>query len=383
VNANTQSTLNPPLRIVRSESVELKQKVIRDLFIEHLGSYESVLELGGMVRDGDIIITDALIPRATVGHSSFRVKDRDLSACWSAAAKSDHTRHLKPVGDLHYHPGRHVDSDENRRRPQPSGVDRDNSLRQAGLYFPFNLQTTEREVELTSEDEGAPGGHFSFIIDSMRSIRLRSATKPASIVFRESEKRSLWASLIYPSDGHSASVGTSVIVHAFRPGAVDEMDVSICDDVPTVVLSDEQVAELTSWPVKKIGLRIEPDDLISEIKAKYRAAWGYDREKAWGDRRWQALRDERPSDWSSDFGYPVVLQAAPSSCWRLALGRDHRRDGAEMARMLRVTAGFIDRCQAFDGDVWNPRFRELREEAIWNLVACIQWLRCEQPVGEA
>jgi hypothetical protein len=293
-----------PLRIIRSSSFEEKQRLVREAVLRCHGARESVAELGGILKGADIVITDALIPRAWIGHANFYVEDRDLSACWAEAEKSGRTSHLKPVGDLHYHPGdcRHLAGDG----PRPSHIDETNSLRQASLYVPFTRQVIQEEQVLAPELGGEEQGVYLYRIDRSRSVLLRclAGMPELSLTFRERRFVSRWASLIYASDGCPEHVSACVTTHEYRDG---ELRVLRHEDVPTAVLPDEEIAELTGWPLERIRLPMERDLVEREVREKYETdgygwpAWHYDSWNSYKyDSRYPAARF-RPAKqhWSS------------------------------------------------------------------------------------
>ncbi|RJR29411.1 MAG: hypothetical protein C4576_35400 [Desulfobacteraceae bacterium] len=352
------------LRIVRSESFERKQQTIRNLVLECLGSYESVLELGGVIRNSDIVITDCLIPRATLGYSRFRVLDRDLSRCWSEAEKGERTRHLKPVGDLHYHPGNSAEYAGDGVAPGPSSVDEANSLRQSSLYSPFNLQTIEHDVIPKTEGRALRAGYRSYTIDPMRSILVRHSGKPGAgvdLVYREKEERAMWASLIYPSDGFPKFMSSTVIVHSCRHFGTK---VHINREVPAAVLSDKDVAQLTGWPLESIELEISSQKLKQEVNAKYRAR-------------------EYPMDWSSstEVHENTLEQSARGKpeegnlrlvCCNKGPGKS---EVVKMAESLRRAASLMEEGMKSDDHALNEEEEDRLEESIWDLSSCIGWLR--------
>ena len=269
------------LKILLPNSLVRKIKTIREAVLKCCGSYESVLELGGMVRNGLVIITDALIPKAKLQYCSFRVEARDLSACWSETEKNERTRHLKPVGDLHHHPpGGTGYCGSTYRGPQASQVDKDNSLQLASLFHPFNLQefTSEEVVEQVSP---LPGEKIRcYNIDKYTSVGFQASVDPMENSKLEVTRRkmiSYWASLIASFDGDSRYIRANVVEHAYCVGFELEPKVSVHEDVPIVVLKDEAVARLTDWPIEKIRLEIDPAEIEKEVRLKYETSgyyWG-------------------------------------------------------------------------------------------------------------
>jgi len=277
-----------PIRVVMSESVFRKQKMIRDIVICRFNGYESVLELGGCVHVRAIIITDALIPHAQIGPASFHVKDRDLSACWEEAGRSPALCHVKPVGDLHYHPEQGLGAYYS--GPSPSSVDIENSLRQAALYHVFTLKDFASEKELTPADSGEDGqSHYD--IDSYTTIiipAIGNIKKPA--VLRRRTKRALWASLISTRSGDS--IRANVVEHVYSSSHPTEPQVLIHEAVPIEIPSDEEVSVLTGWPIDKIRLTTDETELEAEVKLKYMAS----------SPGWQAYQYSYPS-WPAAYGY--------------------------------------------------------------------------------
>lgn len=361
-----------PIRIVRSTSAEEKQKVIRDITVKCKGRYESVLELGGTVIGSNIFVTDCLIPRATIGFAHFKVEDRDLSACWSEAEKSPGTQHLKPVGDLHYHPEDSRSRGDSYDGPSPSGVDEANSLRQASLYFPFNLQTTTSEMVVAPEAISGQDGFARYRIDRLRSIRLPVMDRVFEIVFNEKQCRSLWGSLIYPSDACSGAVTASAIVHAYCPCDPDRLQVFRCENVESSVVPDEEVAQLTGWPLEKIRLQIDPQALEKEICDRYQLE-AYRRYEAGWHQYGRAYAD----GYNADAYLPVCRQDPwhrPYWNGAVCAVEDTRSDLWEVLGALKTVTSIIEAhlCTRLNGD--KPNFEQRKKVALQMLWWCVQSL---------
>jgi hypothetical protein len=110
-------------------------------------------------------------------------------------------------------------------------------------------------------------------IDPFMSVSLpareeEAPEEPPVLILRE--KRSLWASLIVPRDGDSASLTANVVEHVYSSRHPKEPAVLVYEDVPAEILSDEEIAELIGWPVKKVRLAIKPAELEKKVAEKYR-----------------------------------------------------------------------------------------------------------------
>lgn len=341
------------IRIVRSESFEAKQALIRKAVLKWKGNYESVLELGGKTVGSDIIVTDCLIPKALIGHASFLVKDRDVSSCWSAAENSPVTGHLRPVGDLHYHP-----ESGGTTPPRASLVDERNSLSQASLYFPFNLQISEREQVLTPGDNGRREGYQRYDIDSFRTIFLpcqQSGKGEIELIFKEKRISALWGSLIYTSDAREDLVGAYVTEHQLPPEAEEEFTILRHENVHTVILSDEEVAELAGWPLEKIKLDIDREQLEREVISKYQVihygwhgsqtgtpSWGY-YDRGYGQ--------DSPSTWGGHNNrYPVICHADAGSDKEEFFYLSAQSRPRDVARVLREALVILDGSSEGDMD---------------------------------
>lgn len=260
--AITSSVASRKPQVVRSESFERKAKTIRRLFVDQFGRMESVLEVGGKVIGNTVFCTDCLIPAATVGFTQFSVEDRDLSKCWNNAEQNDGTKHLLPVADLHYHPG---DS-----RPSASSIDEENSLRQASLYHPFNLQVYKMTKKLGRDALFSKDGSACFQIDDSRTVSVSLAESRrlrSSIRYEERIKRSLWGSLIYPGNADSDLTAAYVVEHKYI--SADELIVKRHEDVQTCVFGDEEISEHTGWSIEKIKLQVDEKALKGEVSRKY------------------------------------------------------------------------------------------------------------------
>jgi hypothetical protein len=376
--------ISSQLRIVRSSSFEQKQKLIRNIVLQRMGNYESVLELGGKLCGSDIVVTDALIPAAVIGHTRFSVDDRDLSACWSEAEKSDLTRHLNPVGDLHYHPVHSRRPNQTIMEPKASFTDQSNSVRQASLYFPFNLQTFETRKVIEQAALSPKDGHLHYPIDRSRSVQLKTAPLVApdfKLTFKEKRERSLWASLIYTSDASEAHVGASVLIHEFCSCDPDEPKVVCYENVATTVLSDEAVADWTGWPLEKIRLRIDRDEVEKEVVRKYRIE----------NCNWQNVQCGY-SDWDSNDENVIYLEPyLTCSCCDVRMDNqccldggpqeltylDKRSGPLDVADLLRVAATLIEGNHATK-DFYNYDEETRRGEAIKVLTECLHFLRANK-----
>jgi hypothetical protein len=367
----------PPYRnrICCSESFDVAQKVIRDIALEELGANETVIGLGGVIIGRDVCVTKPVILKAAVRHAFFRVSGRNVSAAWSAFEKQEPA--LKPVGDAHYHP--EIASHGYHRgcgSPSPSFTDRGNSLRQAGLYFPFNMQTVEHTSELKADQIRDEDGGLVLSIDRMRSVRLSiagiaKAGDVAKAVWSEKERLAYWASIIYPSDADSARLHASVIVHRLPVRRGQEIQVRIVDEVPVVHLSDEEMAELTGLPMVKIHSTIDPEEVRQEVQAKYRKVNHEYRHRHDGDADGDDGDRGHVVGWDNAGDYPLVVYGGGSE-------EDARRDPEEVVRILRQAAVLIENGRLFADGIWDRWQDAIREETIWDLAACIRWLRNRQ-----
>lgn len=379
----------PPHRIYYSESFDFNQKTIRGTALKEVGHYETAIGLGGVSIGQDVYVIKPVILEAKVRHSYFHVSGRNVSAAWSAFKKQEPA--LKPVGDAHYHPESYSQVyDWGCGSPHPSGTDRGNSLKQAGLYFLFNLQTIEHETELKADETQVEEGVFVLSIDRMRSLHLRieGLTDPESIIkalYREKERRACWASVIYPSNADSSHTHSSMIVHSLQARKGEEIQVRIVDEVPVVRLSDEEMAERTGLPLETIRSKIDLDEVAKEVRVKYRKAKEYS--------HWRRHDDDsddeddrdrvRSVGWGTPGDYPVVVYDGGLSHFGCGSEEDKGRDPKEVAKVLRKAAEMIENDQSPAAGAWDRRQESRREEAIWDLSACIRWLRNRQPWGKA
>jgi hypothetical protein len=377
----------PSHRICFSESFDFDQKVIRDIALEEVGHYETTVGLAGIVIGQDVYLIKPVIPKAKVRHSYFHVSPRHWSAAWSAIEKREPA--LKPVGDAHYHPESYArEYDWGCSSPHPSSTDRGNSLKQAGLYFPFNLQTIEHETELKADEAREEDGALVIPIDRMRSLylRLEGLAGPEGIIqalYREKERRAYWASVIYPSNADHRHLHASMIAHNVQARNGDEIQVRILDEVPVVRLSDEEMAERTGIAIEKIRTMIDPEDVRKEVRAKYRKAKEYSywrRHDDDGDDEDDRERG-RQAGWGTAVDYPLVVYSGGLSC--CGGEEDRRRGPMEVVQMLRKAVDLIEQDRARADGAWDRRQEARREEAIWDLSACIRWLRNRQPWGKA
>jgi hypothetical protein len=377
----------PSHRICFSESFDFDQKVIRDIALEEVGHYETTVGLAGIVIGQDVYLIKPVIPKAKVRHSYFRVSPYNWSAAWSAFEKREPA--LKPVGDAHYHPESYSrEVDWGCSSPHPSSTDRGNSLTQAGLYFPFNLQTIEHETELKADEAREEDGALVIPIDRMRSLylRLEGLAGPEGIIqalYREKERRAYWASVIYPSNADHRHLHASMIAHNVQARNGDEIQVRILDEVPVVRLSDEEMAERTGIAIEKIRTMINPEDVRKEVRAKYRKAKEYSywrRNDDDGDDEDDRDRGRRVG-WGTAVDYPLVVYSGGLSC--CGGEENRRRDPTEVVQMLRKAADLIEQDRARADGAWDRQKEARREEAIWDLSACIRWLRNRQPWGKA
>ena len=379
----------PPHRIYYSESFDFDQRVIRTIAIEEVGHYETAIGLAGVSTDQAVYIIKPVILKASVRYSFFYVSGRNVSAAWSAFEKQEPA--LKPVGDAHYHPESYTHAyDWGCGSPHPSSTDRGNSLKQAGLFFPFNLQTIEHETELKTDEGQVEGGALVLSVDRLRSLYLRieGLASPESIIkalYREKERRACWASVIYPSNADSSHSHASIIVHSLQARNGEEIQVQIIDEVPVVRLSDEEMAERTGLPIGKIRSMINPEEVRKEVRAKYRKA----KEYSYWRRHDDDGDDEDDRDrgrvvgWGTAGNYPVVVYGGGLASCGCGSEEDKRRDPKEVARMLRKAAELIENDPSPAADAWDRRQEARREEALWDLAACMRWLRNRQPWGKA
>jgi hypothetical protein len=376
-------------RIFFSESFDFDQKVIRKIALEEVGHYETTVGLAGTGIGQDVYLIKPVIPKAKVRHSYFRVSPRNWSAAWSAFEKREPA--LKPVGDAHYHPESYSrEVDWGCSSPHPSSTDRGNSLTQAGLYFPFNLQTTEHETVLNAAGTQGEDGALVLPIDRMRSLylRIKGLAGPEGVIqalYREKERRAYWASVIYPSNADHRHLHASMIAHNVQARSGDEIQVRILDEVPAVRLSDVEMAERTGIALEKIRSTIDPGEVRKEVRAKYRKA----KEHSYWRRHDDDGDDEddrargRSVGWGTTQDYPVVAYGGGFAAFGCGSEEDRRRDPKEVAQMLRKAAEWIEKDRTTADGVWDRRLETHREEAIWDLSACIHWLRSRQPWGKA
>ena len=210
------------------------------------------------MKGNAIFCIDCLIPKATVGFAHFKVEDKDLSECWSQAED-----HLNPVADLHFHPGKH--------KPTASTVDEENSLRQAGLYHIFNIETSKVLKKLSPNPVSANNSCFTYNIDAERTVsfHLNKKMRFAPDIFYEQKiKKALWGSLIYPSNANSYRVAGYVVEHRYVSD--DDVQVTRYEDIETMIMGDEEVSELTGWPLEKVKLQFDEDVLEAKVALNYR-----------------------------------------------------------------------------------------------------------------
>jgi hypothetical protein len=337
------------MRIVLSSSFERKQLAIREAVLKRHGAYESVLELGGMVKGSNIVITDGLIPKAWIGYANFRVEDKDLSACWSGAGKS-----LNPVGDMHYHP-EGSGSSQSYGGPQPSLVDEANSLRQASLYHIFNLQEQVFKRLLKPGSEEGNGEFRPYPLNPYLSVHIpQTEATPGRFPYLTARKKtSLWASLIAPRDGNSALIAASVIEHVYSASNPEEPAIVAHEKVPVTILSDEEVARLTGWPLERIRLEINREQLEKEVAAKYRTDYGSYGYSYYG-------YDDRGTYWSDRYDESASWKRSHrSKVRRITWGRDLEESRylgkgsskADVAKLLRELASWVDGERDKKGDL--------------------------------
>ena len=247
--------------VIRSASFERKLKTIRRLADQTKGQVEIALEIGGAVRGHAVYAIDCLIPSARVRSAYFKVDDRDLSECWANAENNPETRHLSPVGDLHFHPGL--------GRPIPSDVDRDNSTRQAALYHVFNLKEflQRKIIEPRLEND-----RCLYDLDDWHRIIISGAgaCKTAQVCLEEACKHSLWASLIYPANARPKRVNAAVVEHIYQGDDPDSV-VHRHLNVTTRVMRDKAIAQILDWPLDWVHLPIDETSLHAEIDEKYQS----------------------------------------------------------------------------------------------------------------
>jgi hypothetical protein len=271
MNSNEKLAAEDCPRVVLSESVEQKQAIIREEVKRKYGNVESVLELGGLRRNRDIIITDCLIPEAELGLCTFDVSARALSRCWEQAGKAPSTKHLLPIGDLHYHPGT-GSPHSGYRGPCASSVDEANSLRLANLYHEFNLQECHFEKTILQQSEILNEDSVEYVIDPFSSLYMSASQNDILIntpIIKRRRRNAFWASLIRFSDGNSQYTKSYVLEHVYSSESQKIPEVIKHVDVETLVMSNEEVSELSQWPMDLINLDIDRDKLALEVSQKY------------------------------------------------------------------------------------------------------------------
>jgi hypothetical protein len=325
-------------KVVLSESFVRKAKLIRTQFLSIHGLLESVLEVLGRIKGNTIFCVDCLIPEATVSYSSFHVHDRDLSRCQEEAAKDENTKHLLPVGEAHYHPWD--------GKQTSSSVDKENSLRLANLYHPFNIDESNI-IRVLKPDRISPEDLcIRYKIDPFRKfwfLKQKDKKFTPQIYYAENIRRALWASLIYPSNGDSDFVTASVVEHRYLSD--EKVNIERHDEVKPAILSDEKIAKLLKWPIEKISLPYDEEMLQEQVARKYYPS-GY-------------LFSAQGSD-SLSCGYlnnyPVVVWQNPNPLYPVRVAEDinseddecgfrflsHHSNRHDVAALLREAADLID-----------------------------------------
>jgi hypothetical protein len=216
--------------------------------------------------------------------------------------------------------------------------------------------------------------YFQYEIDQSRSVRIlrKGHELPGfDLEFEETRERSLWASLIYTSDARSDLVATYVTEH--RRENKGELRVVRHRDVPTVVLPDEEVAELTGWPRESIKVSLNQEELAKEVILKYQI----------GGWNWPASAS-RTAPWLYDWTIPFPWGNGPyCRYYYLEPGEHHHafcylHEGAkpsELATLLREAAALASNQKDRDS-TFCYLFREAQtEDVIRALEECIWYLR--------
>jgi hypothetical protein len=300
---SNHSTVFREPKVVLSESFVRKAKFIRAHFLTIHGKLESVVEVVGKITGNSIFCIDCLIPEATVSYSNFHVADRDLARCQEEAEKDENTRHLLPVGEAHYHPWN--------GKPSPSSVDKENSLRLANLYHPFNIDESNRIRVLKPKKTSPKDLIIRYKIDAVRKfwfLRQKEKKFIPQIYYAEKIKRALWASLIYPANGDSDLVTASVVEHRYRSDK--NVKIKRHDEVETVIFSDEKIAELLRWPVEKISLRYDEEILEEQVVRKYHPSGYFYSPQSSDFARYGCVNNHPVVVWQDpNLNYPVLVTA--------------------------------------------------------------------------
>jgi len=335
---SNHSTVFREPKVVLSESFVRKTKFIRAHFLSVHGMLESVVEVVGKIIGNTIFCVDCLIPEATVSYSNFHVDDLDLARCQEEAEKDENTRHLFPVGEAHYHPWD--------GKPTPSWVDKENSLRLANLYHPFNIDESNIIRVLKPYKTSPENLIIRYKIDAVRKFWfLRQEEKKfiPQIYYAEKIKRALWASLIYPGNGDSDLVTASVVEHRYLPD--EKVNIERHDEVETVIFSDEKIAELLRWPIEKINLRYDEEILEEQVARKYHPFGSFYSPQSPDFARYGCVNNHPVVVWQDpNLNYPILVTADNDSeghkqGFRFLSQHSNRHD---VAALLREAAALID-----------------------------------------
>jgi hypothetical protein len=334
---NHSAALHEP-RVVLSESFVRKAELIRAHFLLIHGMLESVVEVMGKIIGNKIFCVDCLIPEAKVSYSNFQVDDRDLARCQEEAEKDENTKHLLPVGEAHYHPWD--------GKPSPSSVDKENSLRLANLYHPFNISESNT-IRILKPNKTSPENLIiRYKIDAVRRfwiLRQKEKKFIPQIYYAEKIKRALWASLIYPGNGDSDLVTASVVEHRYLSD--ENIKIERHDEVETVIFSDEKIAELLRWPVKKISLRYNEEILKEEVERKYHPSGYFYSAESPNFARYGCVNNHPVVVWQNpNLNYPLLVTADNDSegqkrGFRFLSQHSNRHD---VAALLREAAALVD-----------------------------------------
>jgi hypothetical protein len=126
----------------------------------------------------------------------------------------------------------------------------------------------------------------------------------------------------------------------------------------------------------KIRSTIDPEDVRQEVRSKYRTVDHADRRRHDGRPPGDDRDGGHIAGWDIAGDFPLVVVGGGSE-------EDAHRDPREVVRMLRRAAVLIENERLFADGSRNGRQDAAREETIWDLAACIRWLRNRQAWGKA